>query len=59
MCYDVSFTVEIKQLSDYFPDLIFDEQLEINFDGTHIIGHLYQAQAIIYRNNDDKNCMRE
>jgi hypothetical protein len=24
MCYDVSFTVEIKQLSDYFPDLIFD-----------------------------------
>ena len=54
MCYDVSFTVEIKQLSDYFPDLIFDEQLEINYDGTHIIGHLYQAQPIIYRNNDDK-----
>lgn len=54
MCYDVSFTVEIKQLSDYFPDLIFDEQLEINYDGTHIIGHLYQEQAIIYRNNEDK-----
>ena len=54
MCYDVSFTVEIKQLSDYFPDLIFDEQLEINYDGTHINGHLYQAQPIIYRNNDDK-----
>ena len=54
MCYDVSFTVEIKQLSDYFPDLIFDEQLEINFDGTHIIGDLYQAQPIIYRNNEDK-----
>ncbi|MEO9003823.1 MAG: SOS response-associated peptidase family protein [Ginsengibacter sp.] len=54
MCYDVSFTVEIKQLSDYFPDLIFDEQLEINFDGTHIIGHLYQEHPIIYRNQDDK-----
>ncbi|MEO8415222.1 MAG: SOS response-associated peptidase family protein [Ginsengibacter sp.] len=54
MCYDVSFTVEIKQLADYFPDLIFDEQVEINFDGTHIIGHLYQDHPIIYRNNDDK-----
>lgn len=54
MCYDVSFTVEIKQLSDYFPDLIFDEQMEINFDGTHIIGHLYQQHPIIYRNNTDK-----
>ena len=54
MCYDISFTVEIKQLSDYFPDLIFDEQVEINYDGTHIIGHLYREQPIIYRNNDDK-----
>ena len=54
MCYDVSFTVEIKELNDYFPDLIFDEQLEINFDGTHIIGHLYQEQAIIYRHREDK-----
>jgi putative SOS response-associated peptidase YedK len=54
MCYDVSFTVEIKQLSDYFPDLIFDEQIEINFDGTHIIGHLYQDHPIIYQNREDK-----
>jgi putative SOS response-associated peptidase YedK len=53
MCYDISFTVEIKQLSDYFPDLIFDEQLEINFDGTHIIGHLYGKHPIIYRNKED------
>jgi len=54
MCYDVSFTVEIKQLSDYFPDLIFDEQIEINFDGTHIIGHLYQDHPIIFQNREDK-----
>ena len=53
MCYDVSFTVEIKQLSDYFPDLIFDEQIQINFDGTHIIGHLYQQHPIIYKNKED------
>lgn len=53
MCYDISFTVEIKQLSDYFPDLVFDGQLEINFDGTHIIGHLYGNHPIIYRNKED------
>jgi len=53
MCYDISFTVEIKELSDYFPDLIYDEQLEINFDGTHIIGHLYDNHPIIYRNRED------
>ena len=53
MCYDVSFTVEIKQLSDYFPDLIFDSQLEMNFDGTHIIGHDYGEHPIIFKNRDD------
>ncbi len=54
MCYDISFTVEIKELSDYFPDLIHDEQLQINFDGTHIIGHLYGNHPIIYRNREDQ-----
>ena len=44
----------MKQLSDSFPDLISDEQLEINYYSTHIIGHLFQAQPIICRNNDDK-----
>ncbi len=54
MCYDISFTVNIPQLSDYFPDLIFDEQLELNFDGTHILGHNYGAHPIIYRHQEDK-----
>lgn len=53
MCYDISFTVSIPQLSDYFPDLVFDEQIEINFDGTHIIGHAYGAHPIIYRSRED------
>src|SRR5674476_866000 len=53
MCYDISFTVEIKHLADYFPDLIFEEQLEINFDGTHIIGHQYSNHPIIYRNKEE------
>lgn len=54
MCYDVSFTVEIKQLSDYFPDLVFDSQLEMKFDGTHIIGHAYGDHPVIYQSKEDK-----
>jgi len=54
MCYDISFTVSIPELTDYFPDLIFDEQIEINFDGTHIMGHGYGTHPIIYRYQEDK-----
>ena len=40
MCYDISFTVNVKELGEYFPDLVFDSQIEINFDATiHIMGH--------------------
>lgn len=55
MCYDISFTVHIKELSDYFPDLIFDEQMEIDFEkSVHIVGHGYGEHAIIYRNREDQ-----
>lgn len=51
MCYDISFTVNIKEITDYFPELIFDTQIEINFDATiHIIGHDYGTHPIIYTN---------
>ena len=54
MCYDISFTVSIKKLSDYFPDLVFDAQIEMNFDATiHIIGHDYGNHPIIYTNRQD------
>ncbi len=53
MCYDISFTVDIKQLSDYFPEVIPDHQLQLDFDGTHIIGHLHSEHPILYRNRDD------
>ncbi|OIR07664.1 putative SOS response-associated peptidase YedK [mine drainage metagenome] len=54
MCYDVSFTVNIKQLSDYFPDLIFDDQIEINFEAAiHVVGHAYGNHPIIYVSRDD------
>lgn len=57
MCYDVSFTVHINELSDYFPDLVFDMQIDLDFDatlGTHIIGHSYGEHPIIYRHQEDK-----
>lgn len=52
MCYDISFTVQIKELSDYFPDLIFDEQIEMDFTPVHIIGHAYGNHPVVYRNRD-------
>lgn len=54
MCYDVSFTVQVRQLSDYFPDLIFDEDIQLDLDfATHIVGHAYGNHPIIYTNRDD------
>jgi putative SOS response-associated peptidase YedK len=54
MCYDISFTINIRQLSDYFPDLVFDEQIEIDFKPVHIIGHNYGNHPIIYKNREDE-----
>lgn len=52
MCYDVSFTVEVKQLTDYFPLLDLKEQIALDFDGTHIIGHAYNDHPILYKSNE-------
>ena len=54
MCYDISFQVNIKELADYFPDLIFDDQMSMDFEGTHIIGHAFGEHPIIYRNREDQ-----
>ena len=56
MCYDISFKVKLAQLIDYFPDLIFDEQIEIEFGNVaHIQGvGVFGTHPIIYSNRDDK-----
>lgn len=54
MCYDISFTVNLKELTDYFPDLVFDEQIKMNFEAVHIIGHAYGLHPIIYKNKEDE-----
>ncbi|RZJ78722.1 MAG: DUF159 family protein, partial [Chryseobacterium sp.] len=55
MCYDISFQVTIRQLSDYFPDLIFDSQLEMEFGAVdHIQGvAVFGNYPIIYTNRED------
>ncbi|HEY4151604.1 MAG TPA: SOS response-associated peptidase family protein [Chitinophagaceae bacterium] len=55
MCYDVSFTVDIARLQDYFPGLVFDSQINIDFDAAvHIIGHSYGLHPIVYRRREDE-----
>lgn len=55
MCYDISFTVNIPQLSDYFPDLVFDEQLQLSFESfDHAQGvSVYGQHPIIYEPTED------
>jgi putative SOS response-associated peptidase YedK len=54
MCYDISFQINLRELSDYFPDLVFDSQMDMQFDGTHIMGHAYGEHPIIYFNKEDE-----
>ena len=53
MCYDISFTINIEEITQYLPELIFEGQLDIPFDTTHIVGHGFGEHPIIYRNRDD------
>jgi putative SOS response-associated peptidase YedK len=54
MCYDVSFSTTIESIHDYFPDLVHDDQIKINYDAAiHIVGHSYGENLIIYRSQED------
>jgi putative SOS response-associated peptidase YedK len=56
MCYDISFKVKLEEIADYFPDLIYDEQIKIEWPSfDHRAGiHNFKAQPVIYRHKDDK-----
>lgn len=55
MCYDISFTVNVKQLTDYFPDLIYEDMIRMDFENAaHIIGHAYGLHPILFRHRDDE-----
>src|SRR5450755_101957 len=55
MCYDISFTVKLKELPAYFPELETSLQLELDFDGVHIMGHSFNRHPIIYRDRESKS----
>ena len=52
MCYDISFTVDLPQLKDYFPELVFDDQLSLDFSNEHIIAHAFGQHPIVYRDSE-------
>jgi putative SOS response-associated peptidase YedK len=54
MCYDISFTVKLKELQAYFPDLETTLQLDLDFGGVHIMGHSFNLHPIIFRDKDSK-----
>src|SRR4051812_32123041 len=55
MCYDISFTVNVRQLSDYFPDMVFDDQISMEMDITaHMQGHAHAKYPIIYKPKDEE-----
>jgi putative SOS response-associated peptidase YedK len=53
MCYDISFTVKLKELPAYFPELETELQLELEFDGTHIMGHSFNEHPIIFHDREN------
>jgi putative SOS response-associated peptidase YedK len=57
MCYDKTFKAKISDLLDYFPDVVFDDEIIINPEAAiHIIAHDYGVHPIIFKDvrGDDK-----
>ncbi|RXK87018.1 SOS response-associated peptidase [Filimonas effusa] len=55
MCYDISFTVDLPELRAHFPDLVMDENIQLNLEAAeHILGPGFHGEhAILYRNRTD------
>jgi len=48
MCYDISFSTTIEEITDYLPDMIVDPQISINFNtNPHVIAQAFQKYPII------------
>lgn len=55
MCYDISFRSNIKELSDYFPEIVFEDQQVLDFQPiAHLFGHTYGGAPIIYNPQTDR-----
>jgi putative SOS response-associated peptidase YedK len=48
MCYDISFSTTIEEITDYLPDMIVDPQISINYDmNLHVIAQAFQKYPVI------------
>src|SRR6195952_1767511 len=47
MCYDISFTSKLKELSEYFPNLENSIQLDLDLESDNIIAHRYPVYPIL------------
>lgn len=54
MCYDISFTINVRQLSDYFPEMVFDDRITMDLDITaHMQGHAHARYPILFQPKDE------
>jgi putative SOS response-associated peptidase YedK len=54
MCYDISFTAKLKELPNYFPELVDSPQLSFDFGSDHIIAHRYPEYPIIRKDENSE-----
>lgn len=56
MCYDISFTVNVRAIEDFFPDLVFDHQIDLAFGPIdHIQGiGVFAKYPIVYVDREDE-----
>ena len=47
MCYDISFTAKLRELPNYFPELVDSPQLSFDFGSDHIIAHRYRMPLFL------------
>ncbi|HWB27575.1 MAG TPA: SOS response-associated peptidase family protein [Chitinophagaceae bacterium] len=55
MCYDIAFATSIRSITDYFPELILDPQLNLEFTQDHVQGSgVFGEHPILYINKEGK-----
>ena len=54
MCYHISFEVKLESITDYFPDLVADEQTKLDFSSSpHFNGHDHPMVNVIVKSRKD------
>src|SRR5437868_4511297 len=52
MCYDISFSTTIEEVTDYLPDVIVDPQLKLGYDmNIHVMAQAFRKYPILIFEN--------